>query len=93
MDWSLEHAASLAHLPATVVHGERDDVCPLRNARALVAALGPSASLVFVPRAGHAASEPGTLHALIGATEAYKGEYGSKAPIVSDYFFSLKGRP
>jgi proline iminopeptidase len=66
----LEDVGKIRHIPATIVHGRYDVVCPLESAWALHRAW-PEASLEIVPAAGHAASEPGIVDALIRATDAY----------------------
>lgn len=57
----------IAHIPAIIVHGRYDAVCPVDNAWALHAAW-PSSELQIV-LAGHAAGEPDTLRALLEATQ------------------------
>jgi proline iminopeptidase len=49
------------------VHGRYDVVCPIENAWELHKAW-PEARLEMVPDAGHSASEPGIVNALIQAT-------------------------
>ena len=58
----------MAHLPAEIVQGRYDMVCPARSAFDLAAAW-PGARLTIVPDAGHSALEPGTRRALIAALE------------------------
>ncbi len=58
----------IAHLPAEIVQGRYDMVCPARSAFDLAAAW-PGARLTVVPDAGHSALEPGTRRALIAALE------------------------
>ena len=48
----VEALAALAHLPALVVVGDRDLVCPLEHSRAIALAL-PGAELVVYPGVGH----------------------------------------
>jgi len=57
----------LADTPGYIVHGRYDVVCPLQNAWDL-SQLWTRAQLEIVPDAGHAASEPGIVHALVHAT-------------------------
>ena len=78
-----QHAAFLAegqlirdvprirHLPATIIQGRYDVVCPPRSAWALHQAW-PEASLQIVEDAGHAAFEPGISAALVAATDRFK---------------------
>ncbi len=62
----------IAHLPAEIVQGRYDMVCPTRSAFELAAAW-PGARLTIVPDAGHSALEPGTRRALIAALDRFKG--------------------
>lgn len=65
----LDQVHRIRHLPATIVQGRYDAVCPAVSAFDLKAAW-PEARLVVVPDAGHAAFEPGIRSALVGATQA-----------------------
>jgi proline iminopeptidase len=58
-------------LPATIVQGRYDMVCPIVGADELARAW-PEAHYVIVPDAGHSAMEPGIRAALVAATEKYK---------------------
>ncbi|MFT4078037.1 prolyl aminopeptidase [Rhodomicrobium sp.] len=66
----LEDAGRIAHLPGTIIHGRYDVVTPLKNAWDLARAW-PKAQLRIVPDSGHAASEPGIVHEIVSATNAY----------------------
>lgn len=70
-NWLLENLAAVRHLPVRIIHGRYDVVCPVENAWELHK-LWPGSQLTITPDAGHSAMEPGTLHALIDATEAFK---------------------
>jgi proline iminopeptidase len=59
-------------IPAVLVQGRYDLICPPETAVALACAW-PEAELVIVPDAGHAAMEPGIRRALVAATERFKG--------------------
>ena len=63
--------ATMAHLPAEIVQGRYDMVCPTRSAFDLAAAW-PGARLTIVPDAGHSALEPGTRRALIAALDRFR---------------------
>ncbi len=69
-DQLLEGVDRIRHLPAVIVHGRYDVCTPLANAWDLHRAW-PESELVIVPDAGHASTEPGTLHALLGATDRF----------------------
>jgi proline iminopeptidase len=58
-------------LPAIIVQGRYDMVCPIANADALARAW-PQAEYVIVPDAGHSAMEPGIRALLVAATERLK---------------------
>jgi proline iminopeptidase len=65
----LRAAGRLKDIPGVIVHGRYDIVCPLQNAWELHRAW-PTAQLEIVPDAGHSATEPGVVHALVQATRA-----------------------
>ncbi|MFW5824812.1 MAG: prolyl aminopeptidase [Marinobacter sp.] len=64
----LANAHRLADIPAVIVHGRYDMVCPLDNAFALSEAW-PEAELRVIRDAGHSASEPPIIDALMRAVE------------------------
>ncbi len=66
----LDQAASYAHIPAVIVQGRYDMVCPIKSAWELAQAW-PKADLIIAEDAGHAYSERATLDALIGATDRF----------------------
>ncbi len=59
-------------IPAVIVQGRYDVVCPARSAWDLHVAW-PEVDLRIVPDAGHAASEPGIVHELVSATDRFRG--------------------
>ncbi len=61
----------IRHIPAVIIHGRYDMICPLINAYKLHKAW-PEAEFIIVPDAGHAALEPGICSALIEATDRFK---------------------
>lgn len=69
-DHLLANVGRIRHLPGVIVQGRYDVVCPLRSSWELHRAW-PEARWVVVPDAGHAASEPGTLAALMEATQQF----------------------
>ncbi len=69
-DQLLADVHKIRHLPAVIVQGRYDVVCPMKSAWDLHRAW-PEAEFVVVPDAGHAASEKGTLSALIEATDKF----------------------
>src|SRR5690606_24529630 len=68
----LDNVGRIRGIPAAIVQGRYDCVCPPVSADALHLAW-PEAAYLMVPDAGHSAMEPGTRRALIGATERFKG--------------------
>lgn len=68
-DQLLRDAHRLAGIPGIIVHGRYDAICPLENAWQLARAW-PGAELQIIPDAGHAASEPGIVDALVRATNS-----------------------
>ncbi len=67
----LRNVSRIRHIPATIVQGRYDVVCPMETAWELHRAW-PEADLRVVPDAGHSASEPGNLHELVEATDRYR---------------------
>jgi len=63
----LRDVHKLANIPGVIVHGRYDVVCPIENAWDLHQAW-PEARLEIIPDAGHSASEPGIVNALVQAT-------------------------
>lgn len=62
----------IRNIPAVIVQGRYDMVCPIATADALHRAW-PEADYLVVPDAGHSAMEPGIRRALVAATERFKG--------------------
>ena len=68
--WLLEKVCLLKDIPTVIIHGRYDVICPVKNAWDLSKAM-PHAKLEIIAAAGHSASEPGILDALICATEEF----------------------
>ncbi len=68
----LRDAARLKDIPGVIVQGRYDAVCPMESAWALHQAW-PRAELKIIADAGHSASEPGILSALVAATDEMAG--------------------
>jgi len=66
----LEDVARIRHIPATIVQGRFDVVCPMRSAWDLHKAW-PEADLRVIPDAGHSAFEAGISRELVKATDRY----------------------
>jgi proline iminopeptidase len=67
----LRNVGRIRHLPAAIIQGRYDVVCPPTSAWALHQAW-PEARLQMVDDAGHAAFEPGIASALVAATDQFK---------------------
>jgi proline iminopeptidase len=66
----LDDVPKIRHIPAVIVQGRYDVVCPARSAWALHKAW-PESDLRIVPDAGHSAFEPGTARELVKATDRF----------------------
>lgn len=69
-DQLLQRVDRIRHLPAVIVHGRYDVVCPVVSAWELHQAW-PEAELQIIPDAGHSMAEPGILEALVAATQRF----------------------
>ncbi len=69
-DQLIRNVGKIRHIPAVIVQGRYDVVTPLRTAWELHRAW-PEASFEVVGDAGHAASEPGIIDALVRATNRF----------------------
>lgn len=67
-DQLLRQVDRIRHLPAVIVQGRYDVVCPITSAWDLHRAW-PEAEFQLIADAGHSATEPGILSALIEATD------------------------
>jgi len=67
----IEQVGRIRHLPAVIIQGRYDVVCPPQSAWALHQAW-PEASFQVIEDAGHAALEPGVARALVAATDQFK---------------------
>ena len=70
-NYLIDHVDRIRHIPAVIVHGRYDVICPVMNAWDLHRAW-PEASLQIIPDAGHASTEPGTASALVEATDSFR---------------------
>jgi proline iminopeptidase len=69
-DQLLRNVDRIRNIPAVIMQGRYDVVCPLRSAWDLHRAW-PEADLRIVQDAGHSAFEPGILHELVEATDRF----------------------
>ena len=70
-DELLANVAKIRKIPAKIIQGRYDVVCPMTSAWALHKAW-PEAELIVVPDSGHSAFEPGITKALVAATDAFR---------------------
>lgn len=68
----LDGIGRLPDVPVTIVHGERDLVCPCEAAWTLHHAI-PGSRLELLPDTGHLLDEPAMTNALIRATDRLRG--------------------
>jgi len=70
-DQLLRDVGKIRHIPAVIVQGRYDVVCPMMSAWELSQAW-PEAALQVVDDAGHSAFEPGIVDRLIRATDGFR---------------------
>jgi proline iminopeptidase len=70
-NWLIENVDRIRHIPAVIVQGRYDVVCPIMSAWALHVAW-PEADFHIIQDAGHAVSEPGIVSALVEATDRFR---------------------
>jgi proline iminopeptidase len=70
----LRDIGRIRHLPATIVHGRYDIICPVKSAHDLAQAW-PEAHLHIV-LAGHSAADPAIVDVLVKTTDALADRYG-----------------
>jgi len=71
-NYLMRNVGRVLGVPAVIVQGRYDMVCPIVTADQLARAW-PEATYKIVADAGHSAMEPGIRKALVGATERLKG--------------------
>ncbi len=70
-NYLIENVGKIRHLPAVIVQGRYDVVCPIMSAWELHGAW-PEANFQVISDAGHSALEPGTRGALVEATDGFR---------------------
>lgn len=70
-DQLIRHVGRIRHLPAIIIQGRYDVICPALSAWRLHQAW-PEATFEMIEDAGHAAFEPGIARALVAATETFR---------------------
>ena len=66
----IDDVGKIRHIPAVIVQGRYDVICPMKSAWDLHRAW-PEADLRIVPDAGHSAFERGNTHELVSATDRF----------------------
>jgi proline iminopeptidase len=70
-NYLIENIEKIRHIPTVIVQGRYDVVCPMMSAWELHGAW-PEAELRVIPDAGHSATEPGIIAALVDATDGFR---------------------
>jgi len=70
-NYLIENVGKIRHIPTVIVQGRYDVVCPAMSAWELHRAW-PEADLRIIPDAGHSATEPGIVDALVEATDRFR---------------------
>jgi proline iminopeptidase len=70
-DQLLRNVGKIRHIPAVIVQGRYDVVCPMQTAWALHRAW-PEAEFHITPDSGHSAFEAGNTDALVRATDKFR---------------------
>jgi proline iminopeptidase len=76
-DQLLRNVRKIRHIPAVIVQGRYDVVCPVRSAWDLHRAW-PEADLQIIGDSGHSAFEAGTARALVAATDRFATARGAR---------------
>ena len=69
-NWLIEQVGAIRKIPAVIIQGRYDIICPMESAWELHKAW-PEAEFEIIRDAGHAASEPGITDALVRATDYF----------------------
>ncbi len=72
-NYLIDHMHGIRDIPAVIVQGRYDVVCPMMSAWDLRRAW-PEAEWKTISDAGHAATEPGIVAALVDATDRFRGK-------------------
>jgi len=76
-NYLVENAGKIRHIPAVIVQGRYDVVCPMTSAWDLHRAW-PEADLRIIPDSGHSITEPGIVDALVDATDRFGSPMSDK---------------
>jgi proline iminopeptidase len=71
-DQLLRNVSRIRHIPAVIVQGRYDVVCPMESAWALHRAW-PEAEMIITPDSGHSAFDPPNSRALVAAADRFAG--------------------
>jgi proline iminopeptidase len=67
----IQNISAVQGIPATIIQGRYDMICPIITADKLANAW-PGSNYIIVPNAGHSALEATIRHELVKSTEAFK---------------------
>ncbi|HCK33117.1 MAG TPA: prolyl aminopeptidase [Rhodospirillaceae bacterium] len=70
-DSLLNHIDKIKHIPATIIQGRYDMICPIETAHRLHKAW-PEADYIIVPDGGHSAADPSIRDRLLAATDNHR---------------------
>jgi proline iminopeptidase len=70
-NYLIENVGKIRHIPAVIVQGRYDVVCPMMSTWELYRAW-PESELQIIPDAGHSSTEPGIISALVDATDRFR---------------------
>jgi proline iminopeptidase len=70
-NYLIENVEKIRHIPAVILQGRYDVVCPMMSAWELHRAW-PEAEFHVIPDAGHSVTEPGIVNALVDATDRFR---------------------
>lgn len=73
-NYLIDHVDRIRSIPAVIVQGRYDVVCPMVSAWELHQAW-PEAEFIVIPDAGHSMGEPGILSALVQTTDRFADEF------------------
>jgi proline iminopeptidase len=72
-NYLLDNVDKISHIPAVIVQGRYDVICPMMSAWALHRAW-PEAEFIVVADAGHSVTDPGIRSALLEATDRFRNQ-------------------
>ncbi len=77
----MHQLSRIKHLPAYIIQGRHDVICPPFSAYGLAEKWGPNAHLQLVDDAGHSAFEPGIINGLLKALDNLSADNHFSYPV------------